>query len=200
MSSFWLSNLQSLFGEDRVEDALEGTALADLGREHNFGLYVVRAAIAADAAKELLQQSKTDMAAIAANAQNPTQAVALQGNSKKGELHNTLQACAGGCRCKYEYVGTVRHQVYGLNEVESLKRLHQWLHAWAVVPSTHMLNEATLNVYSHEANENIPWHSDENDLYSDEMDVMAMNLGAPGVYCFGPRRESPTIWQHVHVH
>ena len=56
MRSFWLSNLQSLFGEDRVEDALEGTALADLGRKHNFGLYVVRTAIAADAAKEWMQQ------------------------------------------------------------------------------------------------------------------------------------------------
>ena len=132
----------------KVEDALAGTALADLGKKYHFGLYVVRAAIAADAAKELLQQSKTDMAAVAANAQNPTQAVALQGNSKKGELYNTLQACAGGCRCKYIYEGTVRHQVYGLNEVESLERVQQWLHRWAVAPSTHMFNQATLNVYS----------------------------------------------------
>ena len=126
MSSFWLSELQRR--NYKVEDALAETALADLGKKYNFGLYVVRAAIAADAAKELLQQSKTDMAAIAANTQNPTQAVALQGNSKKGELYNTLQACAGGCRCKYIYEGTVRHQVYGLNEVEALERAHHWLH------------------------------------------------------------------------
>ena len=202
MCSFWLSNLQSLFGEDRVEDALEGTALADLGREHNFGLYVVRAAIAADAAKEWMQQSKIDIEAIAANAQNQQRAVALQGSSKKRKLYNTVQACAGGCRCMYIYEGTARHKVYGLDQVESIKRVHQWLHGSAVVPSTHMFNEATLNVYSHEANQNIPWHSDKNDLYSDEMDVMAMNLGAPGLYCFGPRRsdysgQNRTIWPQL---
>ena len=182
-----------MFGEDRVEDALEGTALADLGREHNFGLYVVRAAIAADAAKEWMQQSKIDVEAIAANARNQQRAVALR-SSKKRKLYNTVQACAGGCRCMYIYEGTARHEVYGLDQVESIKRVHQWLHGSAVVPSTHMFNEATLNVYSHEANENIPWHSDKNDLYSDEMDVMAMNLGVAGVYCFGPRRANPTIW------
>ena len=200
MRSFWLSNLQSSFGEDRVEDALEGTALADLGRKHNFGLYVVRAAIPADAAKEWMQQSKIDIEAIAANAQNQQRAVALQGSSKKGKLYNTVQACAGGCRCMYIYPGTARHQVYGLDQVESIKRVHQWLHGSAVVPSTHMFNEATLNVYSHEANENIPWHTDKNDLYSDEMDVMAMNLGVAGVYCFGPRRKNPTIWHPLGVY
>ena len=195
MSSFWLSELQRNY---KVEDALAGTALADLGKKYNFGLYVVRAAMAADAAKELLQQSKTDMAAIAANAQNPTWAVALQGTSKKEKFYNTLQACAGGCRCKYIYEGTARHEVYGLDQVESIKRVHQWLHGSAVVPSTHMFNEATLNVYSHEANENIPWHTDKNPLYSDEMDVMAMNLGAPGIYCFGPQRGNPTIWPQLY--
>ena len=201
MRSFWLSNLQSLFGEDRVEDALEGTALADLGREHNFGLYVVRAAIAADAAKEWMQQSTEDMATIAANAQNLTWAVAVQGTSgsRKRKLYNTVQACAGGCRCMYIYPGTARHQVYGLDQVESIKRVHQWLHGSAVVPSTHMFNEATLNVYSHEANENIPWHTDKNALYSDEMDVMAMNLGAPGIYCFAPQPQNPNIvWPELY--
>ena len=126
MRSFWLSNLQSLFGEDRVEDALEGTALADLGREHNFGLYVVRAAIPADAAKEWMQQSTEDMATIAANAQNPTRAVAVR--STGGKWYNTVQACAGCCRCKYVYEGAARHKVYGLDQVESLKRVHRWLH------------------------------------------------------------------------
>ena len=140
------------------------------------------------------------MSTIAANAQNPTRAVAVQ--SARGKWYNTVQACAGCCRCKHAYEGVARHKVYGLDQVESIKRVHQWLHGSAVVPSTHMFNEATLNVYSHEANENIPWHSDKNDLYSDEMDVMAMNLGAPGLYCFGPRRsdysgQNRTIWPQL---
>ena len=84
--------------------------------------------------------------------------------------------------------------------MESIKRVHQWLHGSAVVPSTHMFNEATLNVYSHEANENIPWHTDQNDLYSDEMDVMAMNLGAPGLYCFGPRHSADLdVWRQTAI-
>ena len=81
MSSFWLSELQRVFGKDRVEDALDGIALADLGRKPYFGLYVVRNAIDGDAAKGLMQQSKTDIEKIAANAQNQQRAVALQGST-----------------------------------------------------------------------------------------------------------------------
>ena len=69
-----MRELQRVFGEDRVEDALDGTALADLGRKHNFGLYVVRKAINGDTAKEWMQQSTEDMATIATNAS--TRAVA----------------------------------------------------------------------------------------------------------------------------
>ena len=100
MSSLWLRELQRVFGEDRVEDALDGTALADLGRKHNFGLYVVRNAIDGDAAKGLMQQSKIDIEKIAANAQNQ-------------QFYATVQACAGACGCKYLYNGTTRHR--GLN-------------------------------------------------------------------------------------
>ena len=110
-----------------------------------------------------------------------------------------MQACLGCCRCKYIYSGTVRHEVYALHEVGSLDRFHQWFHDSVVVPSTHKFNEALLNVYSHDANENIPWHSDKADLYSDEMDVMAMNLGAPGIYCFGPRQHNRTIWPQLYA-
>ena len=58
-------------------------------------------------------QSATS-AAIAADvqsAQNQQRAVALQGSSTKNKtkFYKTLQACAGGCRCKYMYQGTVRH-------------------------------------------------------------------------------------------
>ena len=56
-------------------------------------------------------QSKIDIEAIAAGAQNQQRAVALQGSSTKNEtkFYNTLQVCDGGCRCKYMYQGTVRH-------------------------------------------------------------------------------------------
>ena len=78
MSSFWLSELQRR--NYKVEDALAGTALADLGKKYNFGLYVVRAAIPADAAKEFMQQSTKDIEAIVQSAQNQQRAVALQGS------------------------------------------------------------------------------------------------------------------------
>ena len=55
-----------------------------------------------------------------------------------------------------------------------------------------MFNEAIVNVYSHDENENIDWHTDRNPLYSDEMDVLAINLGAPGIYCFGPQQKNPS--------
>ena len=84
-----------------------------------------------------------------------------------------------------------------MDEVPCLDMCDKWLLDRAVVPSRHMFNEATLNVYSHEANEHIPWHTDRNALYSDVMDVMAMNLGAPGLYCFGPQRQNPTIWPQL---
>ena len=154
-----------MFGEGRVEDALDGTALADLGRKHYFGLYVVRKAINGDTAKQLMLQSARDIEHIAIKEQRGLRAVALHGSAKQ-KFYNTVQACAGDCRCKYHYEGTSRHQVYGLNQVPALKWLHQWLHGVAVAPGRHMFNEATLNVYSHEANEHIPWHTDRNALYS----------------------------------
>ena len=52
-----MKELQSVFGADRVENALAGTPLADLGRKHNFGLYVVRKAITDEAAKTWMVQS-----------------------------------------------------------------------------------------------------------------------------------------------
>ena len=61
-----------------------------------------------------------------------------------------------------------------------------------------MFNEAILNVYSHELDEHIPWHTDQNALYSDEMDVVAMNLGAPGIYCFAPQHKNPTKWPELY--
>ena len=77
-----------MFGEDRVEDALEGTALADLGREHNFGLYVVRNAILGDHAAELMRQSKKDIERIIAGSERKHRAVALQ-----GDKNNIITQC-----------------------------------------------------------------------------------------------------------
>ena len=51
-------------------------------------------------------------------------AVAVQG--KRNQRHyDTVQACDGTCRCKYDYAGTTRHQVYGLEQVPSLNQFHQ---------------------------------------------------------------------------
>ena len=188
MTSFWLRQLQSVFGKDRVEDALDGTALAPLGKQHNFGLYVVRKAIDADTAKQLMVQSKIDIGAIIESTQRGSRAVAVQGNTKV-KFYNSMQACAGACRCKYVYEGTNRHEVYGINQFPSLKSHHEWLHKMTVVPSVCMFNEALLNVYSHEANERIPWHTDRAGLYKDDMEVAAMNLGDPGIYCFAPQQK-----------
>ena len=62
----------------RVEDALDGTALAGM----------VRKAIDGAAAKGLMQQSKTDIEKIAANAPNQHRAVALHGRPKQQSNHD----------------------------------------------------------------------------------------------------------------
>ena len=56
--------------------------------------------------------------------------------------------------------------------------------------NTSLINEALLNLYSHDEDERLPWHTDRNPLYSDYMDVMAMNLGSPGIYCFAPQQKN----------
>ena len=87
MSSFcWLTELQRVFGQHRVEDALEGTELQRLGWRHNFGLYVVRGAMTQEDAKRLMAQSKCDIAEIARTSPSLHRAVALQGNTKKKAL------------------------------------------------------------------------------------------------------------------
>ena len=173
MTSFWLNELRKRFGEHRVEDALEGTALAELGKTHNFGLYVVRNAILGDHAAELMRQSKKDIESIIAGSERKQRAVAVQGDKRHTKFHNTAQACRGNCRCKYFYSGTKRHMVYGMDQVPCLDKCDKWLLDLAIVPSQHMFNEAIVNVYSHDENENIDWHTDRNPLYSDNMDVLA---------------------------
>ena len=117
MSSFWLRELRRVFGEDRVEDALEGTALEPLGKEHNFGLWVVRQAITAAEAEAWIKQSTEDIAQIASTNPHQHRAVALQGSGtkRKNKHYNTVQACFGCCQCKYAYAGTLRHDVYALH-------------------------------------------------------------------------------------
>ena len=163
MSSLWLRELQSVFGDSRVENALEGTNLVDLGRNLNFGCYVVRNAIDFGTAEAMMVQSKKDLQRIMENDPHQHRAVALQGNRNQ-KHYDTVQACDGTCRCKYVYEGTTRHQVYGLEQVPSLNQFHQWLHTRVAVPSAHMFKEAILNVYSHELDEHIPWHTDQNAL------------------------------------
>ena len=80
MSSLWLRELQSVFGDSRVENALEGTNLVDLGRNLNFGCYVVRNAIDFGTAEAMMVQSKKDLQRIMENDPHQHRAVALQGS------------------------------------------------------------------------------------------------------------------------
>ena len=61
MSSRWLQELQQVFGDSRVENALEGTILDSLGKKHNFGLYVVRNAMDRGTAEAMMVQSKKSL-------------------------------------------------------------------------------------------------------------------------------------------
>ena len=61
MSSRWLQELQQVFGDGRVENALEGTILDSLGKKYNFGLYVVRNAMDGRLARDLMAQCKKDL-------------------------------------------------------------------------------------------------------------------------------------------
>ena len=79
MSSRWLQELQQVFGDSRVENALEGTNLVDLGRNLNFGCYVVRNAIDFGTAEAMMVQSKKDMQRIMESDVRQHRAVAVQG-------------------------------------------------------------------------------------------------------------------------
>ena len=138
-----------MFGAHQVEDVLAGTPLAALGSKHNFGLYVVHQAIPGEELKH----------------------------------YKTVQACAGPCRCKYDYAGK-KDKKPNPDEVISPPNtaaaiaaafraidVKKDIHTRVAVPSAHKFNEAILNVYSHELDEPIPWHTDKTSLYSDdEMD------------------------------
>ena len=137
-----------MFGAHQVEDVLAGTPLAALGSKHNFELYVVRQATPGEELKH----------------------------------YKTVQACDGGCRCKYVYeekkdkkpnpeVISPPNTAAAIAAAFRAIDVKKDIHTRVAVPSAHMFNEAILNVYSHELDEPIPWHTDKNSLYSDdEMD------------------------------
>ena len=101
MSLYRVNQLLEGFGKRGYVDVLKGTRLEQHGKDHGFGLYVVRGVLERDV-QESWAEDRQRM--FAQKSRDP-------GGTKLGKNYSTLQAVLNECTCKYNYAGTAKHRV-----------------------------------------------------------------------------------------
>ena len=106
MSLHRVKQLLEGFAKSGYVDVLEGTALEQHGKNHGFGLYVVRGVLERDAQDSWAADCHR---MFAQKSREP-------GGTRLGKFYSTVQAVVNGCCCKYEYEGASKHIVNKLYE------------------------------------------------------------------------------------
>jgi len=150
-------------------------------------MYIVRGVKDPSQCDQDMTDLRAAIAKISKESNRQQRAVDVQGDKAKKRWYKSVQACSEKCNCKYEFDGTGRHDVYSISDIPVLQSYIDWLHGLGKVEDKLRMNEVLANIYDHEEDENIPWHSDENGLYETSTDVLSWSVGSPGIFCFRPR-------------
>ena len=197
MSLYRVNQLLEGFGKRGYVDVLKGTRLEQHGKDHGFGLYVVRGVLERD-----VQETWTTDCHRMFERKSRENGGTKLGTNKK--FYSTLQAVVNECTCKYNYAGTARHVVVQLREgehngvCEVLSKSMEWVNDKLGLERSLEFNELVTNQYDIGKEEYTPWHTDKNPLLGRESLIVSLTLGAPGVFCFAPFYgvESASKWNH----
>ena len=176
MSSL-LPRLVDRYGQDRVVDVFEGTRLAEPAKHYGFGGYVVRAVL-------------------------PTQQVSQWHDEIDRFMHlqcraqSVMQCTSGLCTCRYNYEGsrdTFQNPLFKIECTSPFKQATEWLHQYHKVPRQEHFNQCVANAYARQADQAIPWHSDQTDLslLGETGDIVSLTLGAACTLCWAPNEGGP---------
>ena len=173
--------LRSVLGWDACEkiDLLEGTPLADVGKKYGFWLWLVRGKIPARKVDELTVECR-DMFTRFRNAKKVGHRIGA---------YESIQGTTYNCTCKYDYDGVLGHEVVHLPDprcgvlTKMLDYTHDMLGVWN--GDDMEFNEIVGNRYF-VFDQNVPYHSDANDLLDANPTIMSISLGATGAFCYAP--------------
>ena len=109
MSLHCVKQLLDEFAKSGYVDVLKDTALEQHGKDHGFGLYVVRGVLE----KDVQDSWAADCHRMFAQKSGEPGGTKLGSNKKH---YSTIQAVLNECTCKYNYAGTAKHVVTQLYE------------------------------------------------------------------------------------
>ena len=181
-----LPKLVDVYGQARVVDVFEGTGLAEQAQHYGFGGYVVRGALSLEQVSQWHDEMNRFMERYAL--ENGNRSVELKGSKL---WYRTIQCTSGSCTCKYNYEGTARNPLFGIERVTPFRAATEWLHQSHKVPRQEHFNQCVANVYARQADQAIPWHSDKHDLLGKTGDIVSLTLGAASTRCWAPNEEGP---------
>ena len=163
MSLHRVKQLLEGFAKSGYVDVLKGTALEQHGKNHGFGLYVVRGVLE----KDLQDSWAEDCHRMFAKKAGELGGTKLGSNRKH---YSTIQAVLNECICKYNYEGAAKHIVSQLFQgrdngvCEVLLKSVEWVNDKLGLERSLQFNELVTNEYEHAKQEYTPWHSDTSPL------------------------------------
>ena len=165
-----------------MDNVLEGTPMEEKAKELGFGLYIVRGAIEphiAAAHKKNLTEERDRLW------QERRRSVELKG--KVAYHYDNIIALLGKCTCGYDFEANSRNTTFREEQVPAVQMLSTVVNKMA--PTNLKFHQAICNFYRRHLNQRVEWHTDFNDLIStNQANVLDISLGAPGIYCYQPRR------------
>ena len=145
MSLHRVKQLLEGFAKSGYVDVLKGTALEQHGKNHGFGLYVVRGFLE----KDLQDSWAEDCHRMFAQKSCEPGGTKLGSNRKH---YSTIQAVLNECTCKYNYAGAAKHVVTQLYEgdngvCEVLLKSVEWVNDKLGLERSLQFNELVTNQY-----------------------------------------------------
>ena len=146
MSLHRVNQLLEGFGKRGYVDVLKGTRLEQHGKDHGFGLYVVRGVLERD-----VEETWTTYCERMFDQKSRENGGTKLGGNKK--FYSTLQAVMNECTCKYNYAGTARHVVVQLREdehngvCEVMSKSMEWVNDKLGLERSLQFNELVTNQY-----------------------------------------------------
>ena len=178
----WHKPFVQKYGAEEVEDDFAGTPFGDKAAQIGFGLYIIRDCLPADHSADFHVQLKQAFLDVALG--KGTRAVQVKGTKL---WYEALQVLLGKCICEYRYAASAKTKVRQASDVPVLGGLSKWLHNCHHCDDKHRFHQIVSNIYSFARDDSVPWHTDANKLLAQSTDVIALSLGASGIFCYQPR-------------
>ena len=108
---------------------------------------------------------------------------------KRDGAYDSVQCTLRNCTCKDTYAGAHKHRVVHLPDPgcgvvrEMLEYMHTQIGVWN--GDEMEMNQVVANRYE-VYRQNVPWHTDTNELLGENPTIISISLGATAAFCYAP--------------